>query len=47
MAVTGVTPRFLLTAWSTKDPAQGDEGLAGLGLRGGQGSSRNMTEAKP
>lgn len=47
MAVTAVTPRFLLTMWSTKDPAQGDEGLSGLELRGGQGSSRNMTEAEP
>lgn len=26
MAVTGVTPGFLLTAWSAKDPAQGGQG---------------------
>lgn len=38
MAVTGVTPRFLLTAWSMKDPAQGDEGLGRAGVRGGQNS---------
>lgn len=47
MAVTEVTPRFLLTVWSTKDPAQGDEGLGRAGVREGQGLWRNMAEAKP
>lgn len=38
MAVAGATPRFLLTAWSTKDLTQGDKGLGRAGARGGQGS---------